>query len=337
MGVPKGDQCENCLGIEGINPNSMKFEDLTSSQKNIVVEWLLSSSETALLEWGKKPKPLGPMASQVLETTKRHAWSPRKRKVLERKLAGIDEKSPLGQSILQTTMSNLTSDSLYALGDAVRKESDLKLTAPQRRLFNEEMLIENVAQAASAVLVGLLKGAEGVGRGVGALGQGAGEAGLGAGEAVRGAGEAVRNAAPGVGSGAGEFARGAGDAGFGVGTAVRGFGEAVYNIMRSIGKRIGVTFYNDDVERIKNVIKAQKLKDRYGVDKDKMSHKQAQVRIQRELELVIQQKEAEKKLSKNMGTTINCKICDEPIPQARLEAIPNVQTCVVHSDEKPKQ
>ena len=37
-----------------------------------------------------------------------------------------------------------------------------------------------------------------------------------------------------------------------------------------------------------------------------------------------------------MGTTINCKICDEPIPQARLEAIPDVQTCVVHSDEKLK-
>ena len=31
---------------------------------------------------------------------------------------------------------------------------------------------------------------------------------------------------------------------------------------------------------------------------------------------------------------IRCKVCNELIPEGRLEAIPNVQTCVKHSDEQ---
>jgi RNA polymerase-binding transcription factor DksA len=34
---------------------------------------------------------------------------------------------------------------------------------------------------------------------------------------------------------------------------------------------------------------------------------------------------------------VKCKVCGEPIPEARLEALPDVETCVKHSDEKPRQ
>ncbi len=33
---------------------------------------------------------------------------------------------------------------------------------------------------------------------------------------------------------------------------------------------------------------------------------------------------------------MKCKVCNQPIPQARIDALPGVTTCVKHSDEKTR-
>lgn len=37
-----------------------------------------------------------------------------------------------------------------------------------------------------------------------------------------------------------------------------------------------------------------------------------------------------------MDATRTCKVCGDPIPRGRLQALPDTDTCVRHSDAKPR-
>jgi len=95
--------------------------EYTAPQIRALVEWLLTDDEILSEAWFGSKKPLGPLASKVVELSKKRGWSKAKLKALEKKLGGFDEKSPMGKNVLQSALVNLKLGSFAALAKAKEK------------------------------------------------------------------------------------------------------------------------------------------------------------------------------------------------------------------------